>query len=186
MPGQLDCRGVTSTLAESVGDRHPESVTTYDRIGRSYRVTRQPDPRIAAKVHAALSGMHTVLNVGAGTGSYEPAQTIVAIEPSMVMIAQRPPGAAPCVRAIAEALPLREACVDASMALLTVHHWGDVAAGIRELRRGTRHRIVVLTWDQAVMRDFWLLREYLPEARRTSEGAAVPVDELIELLGAHR
>ena len=95
-------------------------MTTYDCIGRSYRVTRQPDPRIAAQARAALFGMHTVMNVGAGTGSYEPAQTIAAIEPSMVMIAQRRPGAAPCVQAVAEALPLRDACVDASRAMLTV------------------------------------------------------------------
>ncbi len=126
--------------------------------------------------------MGTVVNVGAGTGSYEPRQTIAAVEPSMVMIAQRPSGSAPCVRVTAEALPLRDKCVDAAMAMLTVHHWSDVAAGIGELRRVTRYRIVVLTWDQAVTRNFWLLREYLPEAARISDALYVPVDQLVELL----
>lgn len=96
-------------------------MVAYDRIGATYRNTRRPDPRIASQVRDALATMGTVVNVGAGTGSYEPGQTVAAIEPSMVMIAQRPPGSAPCVQAVAEALPLRDKCVDAAMALLTVH-----------------------------------------------------------------
>lgn len=155
----------------------------YDRIGATYRRTRRPDPRIASQVHAALAAMGTVVNVGAGTGSYEPAQTVAAIEPSMVMIAQRPAASAPCIQAVAEALPLRDKCVDAAMAMLTVHHWRDLAAGIDELRRVSRHRIVVFTWDQAVVGDFWLLREYLPDAARVNEALAVPIGRLVELLG---
>jgi hypothetical protein len=162
---------------------HPELMVAYDRIGCSYCATRRPDPRIAAQVGAALSTMGTVVNVGAGTGSYEPAQTVAAVEPSMVMIAQRPPGSAPCVQAVAEALPLRDKCVDAAMAMLTVHHWSDVTAGIGQLRRVARHRIVILTWDQTVTRNFWLLREYLPEAARINDALYVPVDQLVELLG---
>ncbi len=158
-------------------------MVAYDRIGAGYRTARRPDPRIAALVDAALSTMGTVVNVGAGTGSYESAQTVGAVEPSMVMIAQRPAGSAPCVQAVAEALPLRDRCVDAAMAMLTVHHWSDVAAGIDELRRVTRHRIVILTWDQSVITDFWLLREYLPEAARISEELSVPIDTLVDLLG---
>ncbi len=158
-------------------------MVAYDRIGASYRDTRRPDPRIASQVHTALTRMGTVVNVGAGTGSYEPAQTIAAIEPSMVMIAQRPAGSAPCVQAVAEALPLRDKCVDAAMALLTVHHWDDLAAGIRQLRRVVRHRIVVLTWDQSVIENFWLLREYLPDAARINEELSVPIARLVELLG---
>lgn len=131
-------------------------MVAYDRIGATYRSTRRPDPRIGSQVNAALATMGTVVNVGAGTGSYEPVQTVAAVEPSMVMIAQRPPGSAPCVQALAEALPLRDNCVDAAMALLTVHHWSDVAAGVAELRRVARRRIVVLTWDQAVFQSFWL------------------------------
>lgn len=161
---------------------HPESVVAYDRIGATYRSTRRPDPRIADQIHAAVSTMGTVLNVGAGAGSYEPPHTVAAVEPSMVMIAQRPPGAAPCVRGVAEALPLRDKCIDATMAVLTVHHWTDLPAGIGEMRRVTRHRIVILTWDQDVLRDFWLLREYLPDAARISDTMCVPLDRLVELL----
>ncbi|MGE2815736.1 class I SAM-dependent methyltransferase [Mycobacterium heidelbergense] len=157
-------------------------MVAYDRIGSSYVATRRPDPRIATQVHAALSAMRTVVDVGAGAGSYEPAQTIAAVEPSTVMIAQRPPGSAPCVRAVAEALPLRDKCVDAAMAILTVHHWSDIAAGIGELRRVARRRIVILTWDQAVIQNFWLLREYLPEAGRINDALYVPVDQLVDLL----
>lgn len=158
-------------------------MVAYDRIGGSYCTTRRPDPRIAAQVHAALATMRTVVNVGAGTGSYEPDQTVAAVEPSRVMISQRPAGSAPCVQAAAEALPLRDKCVDAAMAMLTVHHWSDVAAGIGQLRRVARHRIVILSWDQAVTRNFWLLREYLPEAARINERLYIPVDQLVELLG---
>lgn len=158
-------------------------MVAYDRIGASYCATRRPDPRIASQIHAALHRMNTVANVGAGTGSYEPVQTIVAVEPSMVMIVQRPAGSAPCVAATAEALPLRDKCVDAAMAILTVHHWSDVAIGISQLRRVARHRIVILTWDQAVTRDFWLLREYLPAAAQVSDALHVPVNYLAELLG---
>ncbi|WP_343709655.1 class I SAM-dependent methyltransferase [Mycobacterium sp.] len=158
-------------------------MVAYDRIGSSYRATRRPDPRIAAQIRAALATMSTVLNVGAGTGSYEPPQTVAAVEPSMVMINQRPPGSAPGIQASAEALPLRDNCVDAAMAILTVHHWSDLAAGIDELHRVTRCRIVVLTWDQTVTRGFWLLREYLPEATRISDELYVPIERLVELLG---
>lgn len=158
-------------------------MVAYDRIGATYRSTRRPDPRIASQVHAALTTMDTVVNVGAGSGSYEPAQTVVAVEPSMVMIAQRPAGSAPCVQALAEAIPLRDKCVDAAMALLTVHHWSDVATGIRQLRRVARRRIVVLTWDQSVIQNFWLLREYLPDAARINEELYVPLARLVELLG---
>ncbi|MEE2852943.1 MAG: methyltransferase domain-containing protein [Actinomycetota bacterium] len=158
-------------------------MVAYDRIGATYRSTRRADPRIAAQVHAALATMGTVVNVGAGTGSYEPAQTVAAVEPSMVMIAQRPVGAAPCVQGMAEALPLRDRCVDAAMAMLTVHHWHDLMAGIDELRRVVRHRIVVLTWDQSVIEKFWLLSEYLPAAARINEELHVPIARLVELLG---
>lgn len=158
-------------------------MVAYDRIGATYRSTRRPDPRIASQVRDALATIGTVVNVGAGTGSYEPGQTVAAIEPSMVMIAQRPPGSAPCVQAVAEALPLRDKCVDAAMALLTVHHWGDLSAGIAELHRVSRHRIVILTWDQAVIDDFWLLREYLPDAARINKALYVPIERLVELLG---
>jgi SAM-dependent methyltransferase len=161
-------------------------MTVYDRIGHSYGATRRPDPRIAAQVSAALTGMTSVVNVGAGTGSYEPVETIVAVEPSPVMIAQRPAGAAACVRGTAEALPLSADSVDAALAVLTVHHWIDVEAGIAELRRVARRRIVILTWDQPVFGEFWLVREYLPAAGAVSAGQAVPVLRLVELLPGAR
>jgi SAM-dependent methyltransferase len=161
-------------------------MTVYDRIGRSYRTTRRPDPRIAAQVGAALAGMTRIVNVGAGTGSYEPAETVVAVEPSSVMIEQRPEGASASVRGRAEALPLRDGSVDAALAVLTVHHWTDVEAGIAELRRVARKRIVILTWDQPVFREFWLVREYLPAAAAVSGRQAVPVARLVELLSGAR
>jgi SAM-dependent methyltransferase len=158
----------------------------YDRIGRTYRTTRRPDARIAAQVSAALAGATSVVNVGAGTGSYEPPETIAAVEPSPVMIAQRPAGAAPCVRGTAEALPLSDGSVDAALAVLTVHHWTDVEAGIAELRRVARRRVVVLTWDQSVFGEFWLVREYLPASGAVSAGHAVPVSRLVEQLPGAR
>ncbi|NNN32062.1 class I SAM-dependent methyltransferase [Streptomyces sp. S3(2020)] len=162
-------------------------MATYDTLGTTYARTRRPDPRIAARIHAALGDATDVVNVGAGTGSYEPSRTVLAVEPSQVMIAQRPPGAAPVVRAVAEHLPLRDGAADAVMALLTVHHWTDPVAGIAELRRVARRRVLVLTWDQRVFRErFWLVREYLPEAAAFDDDRAIPIDRLSELLGGAR
>src|SRR4051794_31188779 len=116
----------------------PPSVS-YDQIGRTYTATRRTEPRIAARIWAALGDARTVLNVGAGTGSYEPPdRMVVAVEPSAVMAAQRPPGAAPVVRAVAEALPFHDASFDAAMALLSDHHWSDPIAGLREIARVAR------------------------------------------------
>ena len=132
----------------------------YDRIGRSYAATRGEDPRIAAAIHGALGAARTVVNVGAGSGSYEPRdRDVTAVEPSAVMRAQRPPGAAPCIDARAEALPFADRAFDASMAVLSDHHWEDRLGGLRELRRVAR-RAVVFQWDPAY--DFWLTRDYLP------------------------
>jgi SAM-dependent methyltransferase len=158
----------------------------YDTIGATYTATRRPDPRIAAQIHAALGDAETVINVGAGTGSYEPPQTVLAVEPSAVMIAQRPVGAAPAIQAAAESIPLGDDAADAAMALLTVHHWTDLEAGVAEMRRIARRRIVVLTWDQSVTRETWLLSEYLPEAAALDDARAIPVDRLAALLGATR
>ncbi|MGY0061998.1 class I SAM-dependent methyltransferase [Streptomyces sp. LZ34] len=156
----------------------------YDTLSATYGRTRQPDPRIAAQIHAALGNAADVINVGAGTGSYEPPQTVLALEPSHVMLTQRPPGAAPAVRAVAEHLPLRDNAADAVMALLTVHHWSDVAAGIAELRRVARRRVVILTWDQQIFREqFWLVREYLPQAAAFDDTRAIPTGRLATLLG---
>ena len=106
--------------------------STYDRIGSDYRQTRKEDPRLARLIARELRGARTVVNVGAGTGSYEPTDRfVVAVEPSHVMLQQRPPTAAPAARAIAERLPFRDDAFDAAMAVLTVHHWSDQGAGLR-------------------------------------------------------
>jgi SAM-dependent methyltransferase len=123
---------------------------------------RREDPRIAARIRAALGDARTVVNVGAGAGSYEPADLeVVAVEPSETMIAQRPEGAAPVVRAFAEALPFEDASFDAALGVLTDHHWGDHARGLAEMRRVAR-RVVLFTWDPATVHDMWIVRDYLP------------------------
>ena len=138
----------------------------YDVIGSAYTTTRRTEPRIAAKIWAALGDARTVLNVGAGTGSYEPPDRYVtAAEPSAVMRAQRPEGLALCVAAAAESLPFEDQAFDAAMAVSTVHHWRDPIAGLREMRRVAR-RVVVLTYDASGTgwrQRFWLTRDYLPE-----------------------
>ena len=155
----------------------------YDKLGRTYSATRRADPRIAAIIGAALADNKTVINIGAGTGSYEPVQTVAAIEPSPVMIAQRPAGAAPAIQAAAEHIPVRNNCVDAALAVLTIHHWTDLAAGLAEMRRIARRRLVFLTWDPDVIGEaFWLLAEYLPEARASDAALAVPMHRLSALL----
>ncbi|MGW5263085.1 class I SAM-dependent methyltransferase [Microbispora sp. NPDC004025] len=161
-------------------------MTVYDEIGTTYSAARRPDPRLAARIAAALGDVATVVNVGAGTGSYEPPATLLAVEPSTVMIGQRPPGSAPVLRARAEALPLADGVADAAMALLTVHHWTDLAAGIAELRRVARRRVVILTWDQELTRDYWFLREYLPEGAALDDARAASIDDLVRLLGGAR
>jgi SAM-dependent methyltransferase len=139
------------------------SAQLYDAIGATYTVTRRTEPRIAARVWAALGDARTVLNVGAGTGSYEPSDLdVTAVEPSALMRAQRPAGAAPCVAGTAENLPFEDQSFDAAMAFATIHHWQDPIAGLREMRRVAR-RVVVFTSDFSDPDLFWLNRDYLPE-----------------------
>lgn len=136
---------------------------SYDRIGRTYTATRQTDPRLAALVWDALGDARTVLNVGAGAGSYEPPDRLVtAAEPSAVMIAQRPAGAAPVLAASAEALPFADDSFDAVMAVFSDHHWRDRACGLAELRRVARRRVVLFNADPGECGRFWLSAEYLP------------------------
>ncbi|MCU1593962.1 MAG: type 11 methyltransferase [Frankiales bacterium] len=139
------------------------ATAVYDRIGIGYAELRRPDPRIARQVHDHLGAARTVVNVGAGTGSYEPDLDLVAVEPSRKMLSQRR-STAPAVRAVAEALPFRDGAFDAALAILTTHHWSDLEQGLAELTRVSR-RQVVLTWDQAFTAEhFWFLTDYLPEA----------------------
>jgi SAM-dependent methyltransferase len=124
---------------------------------------RRPDPRIAAAIDEALGDAETVVNVGAGAGSYEPLRRrVTAVEPSAEMIAQRPAGSAPVVRAAAEKLPFEDDGFDAAMAVLTVHHWADLDGGLEELCRVARRRVVLVSFDPEPLRDFWLVRDYFP------------------------
>ena len=155
----------------------------YDTIGATYTVTRRTEPRIAAQLRAALGDARTVLNVGAGTGSYEPPDAdVVAVEPSALMRAQRPAGAAPCVAGTAGSLPFADGSFDAAMAFGTIHHWPDPIAGLREMRRVAR-RVVVFTHateDAEWLGRFWLTRDYLPEVA----GLLVGRPSLAELAAA--
>jgi SAM-dependent methyltransferase len=139
------------------------TLAKYDWIGRTYSALRQPDPRLAARLDALIGCDATVLNVGAGTGSYEPnRQGVVAVDPSIVMLSQRERSSAPAVRAIAEALPFQDQAFDVVLAILTVHHWNDQRRGLEECARVARDRVVILTWDPDA-EGFWLVRDYFPE-----------------------
>jgi SAM-dependent methyltransferase len=157
----------------------------YDTIGATYPRTRRTEPRIAAQIWAALGDAQTVLNVGAGTGSYEPPDRyVLAVEPSALMRSQRPPGSAPCLAGTAENLPFDDGAFDAATAVCTVHHWQDPVAGLREMRRVAR-RVVVFLFDTSDPDVFWLNRDYLPEftALRSVQVLA-SVAELADAVGA--
>jgi len=139
-------------------------VALYDEIGRGYAYVRVEDPRLARPIWDALGDARTVVNVGAGAGSYEPRdREVTAVEPSAVMIAQRPATAAHAVLAVAEHLPFPDDSFDAAMAVVTLHHWDDVDAGLREMRRVARRRVVVVTYDPALEGDLWIARDYIRE-----------------------
>ena len=155
----------------------------YDRLGEGYAAVRRPDPRIAAQIWEALGDARTVVNVGAGAGSYEPAdREVTAVEPSDVMIAQRPEGSAPVVRAVAEALPFADGSFDAALAILTIHHWQDLAAGLEELRRVARQRVVVVMYDAEVNLRLWIIQDYLPEIVAGHARLLPPVAEVVAVL----
>jgi SAM-dependent methyltransferase len=136
----------------------------YDTIGRGYSAYRQADPRIVAAVHTALGDARTVVNVGAGAGSYEPTdRPVIPIEPSTAMAMQRDVALPPAVLGVAESLPLADDSVDAAMGVLTMHHWADLSRGLAELVRVARKRIVLLTIDVEVEAKMWLFSEYAPE-----------------------
>ena len=140
-------------------------IARYDRIGEGYAVTRREDPHIALAIRNALGDARSVVNVGAGTGSYEPADRyVIAVEPSDVMAAQRPATSPPALRASAGNLPLRTNSTDAAMALVTIHHWDEeLECGIQELSRVARDAVVILTYDPLVSGEMWLMADYLPE-----------------------
>ena len=158
--------------------------TTYERIGVGYGGHRREEPTWQRAITAALDPATTVVNVGAGGGSYEPHdRTLIAVEPATVMLAQRPSTAAPVVRAVAESLPFADGAFDAALAILTVHHWTDPDAGLAELRR-VAPRQVVVTWDPEIVGStFWFTRDYLPEALQREIGLPT-VHEIAAGLGS--
>jgi SAM-dependent methyltransferase len=156
----------------------------YDTIGINYAELRRPDQRIARIIESALGSAQTVLNVGAGTGSYEPAdRSLIAVEPSREMIRKRSPTAAEAIQARAEDLPFDDKSFDASMAILTIHHWPDKEVGLREMRRVTRGRIVLLTFDPSCRP--WLT-DYLPELAKWDEAQAPTMFDYERWLGPVR
>ena len=157
----------------------------YETKGRGYAAQRRPDPRIAARVHAAFGDARTVLNVGAGAGSYEPADRyVVAVEPSAAMRAQRPPGAVPAIDATAEALPFDDDSFDAVLASVTVHQWSDPARGLAELRRVARGPVVVLTFDGDALDTLWLA-DYAPELIAAERRRYPPIADIAAAVGRH-
>ena len=159
------------------------TAAAYDQLGRGYSEVRRPDPRIAASIEAALGDARTVLNVGAGAGSYEPVDRyVMAVEPSTEMIAQRPAGSAAVVQANAEALPFGDDSFEAAMAIITVHHWADRAAGLAEMTRVARCRVAILTFDPAYpLAELWL-GDYFPRALEIHGAAMPPIAELAAML----
>jgi SAM-dependent methyltransferase len=157
----------------------------YDSIGHGYSSRRRADPRLAARILGALGPGRSVINVGAGTGLYEPDDRyVVAIEPSDVMAAQRPRELAPAVRAEAHCLPLRDGSVDAAMTVLSLHHWdGHQARGVRELRRVARGPVVVVTYEPAICAEMWLVKEYLPEVAELDRQSAPSTARVASWLG---
>jgi SAM-dependent methyltransferase len=154
----------------------------YDILGLNYAELRKPDPRIAAIIESELGSTRSVLNVGAGTGSYEPSgRSVVAVEPSREMIRKRGPAAAKAIQASAENLPFADQSFDASMAVLTIHHWPDKEAGLREMRRVTRGRIVLLTFDPSHRP--WLT-DYLPELAALDEAQMPTMADYERWLGS--
>jgi SAM-dependent methyltransferase len=155
----------------------------YDRIGAGYAGRRHEDPALARRIEAALGPARTVVNVGAGAGSYEPRDRIViAVEPSAVMAAQRPPER-PAIRGSADALPLHDASVDAALAVLSLHHWHPHGArGVRELCRVARDTVVIVTVDPQVSGRMWLMADYLPEVRTLDLEIFPPLDVLASWL----
>jgi SAM-dependent methyltransferase len=155
----------------------------YDKIGMGYRHYRRPDPRLATAILRALGEADTVVNVGAGTGSHEPTdRPVVAVEPSLGMIRQRPAGSAPASQASATHLPFRDAAFAAALAVLTVHHWPDRARGLTELARVAQRRLVIVTWDPAAS-GFWLVEDYFPEIGEIDRCILPSIEELRGVLG---
>ena len=161
----------------------PAGDVDYEAHGAGYAAIRRPDPRIAAQVHAALGAARTVVNVGAGAGSYEPEdRAVVAVEPSATMRAQRPRHRLPAVDATAERLPFDDGAFDAAMAMITIHQWPDLHRGLGEMRRVARGPVVILTFDGAALDRLWLAG-YAPELVVAEARRMPPIDRVLAALG---
>jgi SAM-dependent methyltransferase len=172
-------------LAMEEGRRRDGSAgdVDYGEIGRSYARFRRPEPIIAAQILEALGDARTVLNVGAGSGSYEPSdREVTAVEPSASMRAQRPAALGAAIDAVAEDLPFEDDSFDASMAIVTVHQWSNLEKGLAEMRRVTRGPVVLLVCDPALMSDYWL-NEYIPEVRAIEARRFPPLQRIADALG---
>jgi SAM-dependent methyltransferase len=182
---EVEGGGHTMTPAGSINDIQSKTMARYDQIGHGYSQTRREDPRYRAQIHSALGDARTVVNVGAGTGAYEPRDRhVIAIEPSDVMAAQRPLDLAPAIRASAGNIPLRDRSVDAAMAILSVHHWDEESEkGVRELRRVARGSVVILTYDAVVSGSMWLMTDYLKEVAELDFQTFPSPDQITAWLG---
>lgn len=157
----------------------------YDRIGAGYREHRRGDPRIAARIEEALGDARSIVNVGAGTGSYEPRdREVTAVEPSAGMISQRPAGAAPAIQASAESLPFGDDSFDAAMGVLTAHHWTDLGAGLSEMQRVARRRIVMVAFDPEALESLWITAGYFPAMLELKRPSGAGSRELAAMLPA--
>jgi Methylase involved in ubiquinone/menaquinone biosynthesis len=158
----------------------------YEKPGIDYASYRQTDPRIAAHVHAALGNTNTILNIGAGAGSYEPAgKYVVAVEPSAAMRAQRmAKGIAPAIIGKADSLPFDDNSFDACMAMVTIHHWPDIRAGLQEMRRVAKDRVVVMTFDPAALDSFWNVH-YFPNVIAAEKKRYPSIEYITESLGGN-
>lgn len=166
-----------STRATPAGD------FDYETAGDGYARVRQPDPRIAAQIDAALGDARSVVNVGAGAGSYEPTgRTVIPVEPSASMRAQRPAHLAPAIDGTAEALPLADGAVEAAMATITIHQWPDLDAGLREMRRVATGPVVILTFDPDAITEFWLV-DYTPSVLHAEAQRQPALDRITAALG---
>ena len=155
----------------------------YETIGQKYRSRRQSDPRIASAIRSALGDIESVVNIGAGSGSYEPDDIpVTAVEPSETMIAQRSSEVL-VVRAQAENLPFDEDEFDAAMAVLSVHHWENPGQGLAEMKRVSM-RQVVFAFDQEVHNELWLVQDYLPEIAEFENGRGLPFQQIVDELRA--
>ena len=158
-------------------------MAVYDRIGLTYSRTRRTDSRIMEKIADALGDSESILNVGAGTGSYEPInRRVVSVEPSSAMMKQRP-GPFEGLMAVAEHLPFPDESFDAAMGISTIHHWTDKAQGLREMRRVVKDRVVLFTWDSTKLSSSWLLWDYFPASKELALKGPVGIDTYENVLG---